>query len=180
MTNTQSITTAVAKIDAYQYCGCVSKGYITRKWKYIYYLYIWNESLFAVWTEATSEFQLEHMPRLPCSICPADYQIQTIEHGKVLVVKVFRKYYSRYVHQLSEYMKWRTAARRNDTMEELLSTFLNKVSHITTRHMTKQFPSPGRRWGLVLAEIHTVQCETFHNIRISLFFLEGVLCVHAS
>ena len=120
-----------------------------------------------------SEFQLEHMPRLPCSKCPADYQIQTIEHGKVLVVEVFRKYYSRYVYQLSEYMKWRTAARRNDTMEELLSTFLDKASHITTRHMTKQFPSPGRRWGLVLAEIRNARLSITYK---PIFFGRCIVC----
>ena len=48
-------------------------------------VFIRNESLFVVSAAATSAFQLEHMPQLLRSICPADYRIRTIEYGKILV-----------------------------------------------------------------------------------------------
>ena len=45
-----------------------------------------NESLFVVSAAAMSAFQLEHTPRLLCSICPAGYEIRTIEYGKIFVM----------------------------------------------------------------------------------------------
>ena len=46
-------------------------------------VFIRNESLFVVSAAAMSAFQLKHMPRLLRSICPAGYQIQTIEYSRV-------------------------------------------------------------------------------------------------
>ena len=58
-------------------------------------VFIRNESLFIVSAAATSAFQLKHTPRLLCSICPAGYQIRTIEYGKILVMLLYGKYYWR-------------------------------------------------------------------------------------
>ena len=56
-------------------------------------VFIHNESLFVVSAAATSAFQLKHTPRLLRSICPAGYQIRTIEYGKILVMLLYGKYY---------------------------------------------------------------------------------------
>jgi len=45
-------------------------------------VFISNESLFFVSAVAMSAFQLEHTPRLLCSLCPGGYQLRTIEMGK--------------------------------------------------------------------------------------------------
>ena len=45
-------------------------------------VFISNESLFFVSAAAMSAFQLEHMLRLLCSLCPGAYQIRTIKMGK--------------------------------------------------------------------------------------------------
>ena len=55
-------------------------------------IFICNERLFFVSAQAMSAFQLEHMPRLLRSVCPGEYQIQTIEYGKILVMLVYGKY----------------------------------------------------------------------------------------
>ena len=65
-----------------KYCKLVSNA-----------VFIRNESLFIVSAAATSAFQLKHMPRLLRSICPAGYQIRTIEYGKILVMLLYGKYY---------------------------------------------------------------------------------------
>ena len=51
-----------------------------------------NESLFVVSAAATSAFQLKHTPRLLRSICPAGYQILSIECEKILVMLLYGKY----------------------------------------------------------------------------------------
>ena len=56
-------------------------------------VFIPNESLFADSAVAMNAFQLKHMPRLLRSICPAGYQIRTIEYGKILVMLLYGKYY---------------------------------------------------------------------------------------
>ena len=58
-------------------------------------VFIRNESLFVVSAAATSAFELKHTPRLLGSIhvCPAGYQIRTIEYGKILVMLLYGKYY---------------------------------------------------------------------------------------
>ena len=55
-------------------------------------IFIHNESLFIVSAATTSTFQLKHTPWLLSSICPAGYQIQTIDYGKILVMLLCRKY----------------------------------------------------------------------------------------
>ena len=55
-------------------------------------VFIRNKSLNVVSVAATSAFQLKHMLR---SLCPAGYQIQTIEYGKILVMLPYGKYYWR-------------------------------------------------------------------------------------
>ena len=49
-------------------------------------VFIHNESLFVGSAAATSVFQLEHTSRLLHRICPAGYEIRTIEYGKILVM----------------------------------------------------------------------------------------------
>ena len=49
-------------------------------------VFIRNESLFFVSAAAICAFQLEHTPWLLRSICPAGYEIRTIEYGKILVM----------------------------------------------------------------------------------------------
>ena len=56
---------------------------------------IHNKSLNVVSAAATSAFQLKHTPRLLRSICPAGYQIRTIEYWKILVMLLYGKYYWR-------------------------------------------------------------------------------------
>ena len=56
-------------------------------------VFIHNERLFDVSAAATSAFQLKHTPRLTHSICPAGYQIWTIENGKIIVMLLYGKYY---------------------------------------------------------------------------------------
>ena len=56
-------------------------------------IFIRNKSLFFVSAAAASAFQLEHMPQLLHSVCPGGYQIQTIEHGKILVMLAYGEYY---------------------------------------------------------------------------------------
>ena len=56
-------------------------------------VFIHNKSLNVVSAAATSTFQLKHTPRLLGSICPAGYQIWTIEYGKILVMLLYGKYY---------------------------------------------------------------------------------------
>ena len=48
--------------------------------------FIRNESLFFVSAEATCAFQLEHTPQFLHSLCPAGYEIQTTEYGKIFVI----------------------------------------------------------------------------------------------
>ena len=63
-------------------------------------VFIPNESLFIVSVAATSGFQLKHTPWLLCSICPAGYQIWTIEHGKIFVMVLYGNTigaYTRYI-----------------------------------------------------------------------------------
>ena len=50
-------------------------------------IFIRNEGLFVVSAVATSAFQLEHTPQLLCSICPAGYEVRTIEYVKILFIK---------------------------------------------------------------------------------------------
>ena len=49
-------------------------------------VFIRNESLFFVSAAAICAFELEHTLRLLRSICPAGYEIRTIEYGKILVM----------------------------------------------------------------------------------------------
>ena len=49
-------------------------------------VFIRDESLFFVSAPALSPFQLEHTLRLLRSICPAGYDIRTIDYGKILVM----------------------------------------------------------------------------------------------
>ena len=58
-------------------------------------IFIHNENLFVVSAAGMSAFQLRHTLQLLRSICPAGYQIQTIEHGKILVMLLYGKYYWR-------------------------------------------------------------------------------------
>ena len=60
--------------------------------KSVYYaVFIHNKSLNVVSVVATSAFQLKHTPRLLRSICPAGYQIRTIEYGEILVMLLYGK-----------------------------------------------------------------------------------------
>ena len=69
-------------------------------------VFIPNESLFVVSAAATSALQLKHTLQLLHSICPARYQIRTIEYGKILVVLLYVKYYW-HVYDVYTYM-WNT------------------------------------------------------------------------
>ena len=58
-------------------------------------VFIHNKSLNVVSAAAMGAFQLKHTPWLLRSICPAGYQIRTIEYGKILVMLLYGKYYWR-------------------------------------------------------------------------------------
>ena len=58
-------------------------------------IFIHSKSLNVVSAAAMSAFQLKHTLRLLHSVCPAGYQIRTIEYGKILVMLLYRKYYWR-------------------------------------------------------------------------------------
>ena len=56
-------------------------------------VFIHNKNLNVVSGAATSAFQLKYTPQLLRSICPAGYQMWTIEYGKILVMLLYGKYY---------------------------------------------------------------------------------------
>ena len=66
-------------------------------------VFIPNESSFVVSAAATIAFQLKHTPQLLRRICPAGYQIRTIENGKILLMLLYGKYYWRVYEVYNKY-----------------------------------------------------------------------------